>query len=236
MPVRAVIFDFDLTLADSSAAIVECTEYALDQLGAAGATPAQIGAVIGLPLQEMFRTLTGETEPARADAFARRFVARADEIMVPGTRIYPEVPPLLARLREQGLAVAIVSSKFRYRIEAIIERNGLQSLVDVLIGGEDVQRHKPDPEGLVQALARLGLPACSAIYVGDHAVDAQAAERAGMAFVGAVSGMTSFDGWARAGKQAVAAHIGELDAIVQRMQRASGNACVDAERGADPAD
>ena len=52
------------------------------------------------------------------------------------------------RLREQGLAVAIVSSKFRYRIEAILALNELQSLVDVLIGGEDVQRHKPDPEAL----------------------------------------------------------------------------------------
>ena len=218
MSVRAVIFDFDLTLADSSAAIVACTEYALHQLDAAGATPAQIAAVIGLPLHEMFRLLTGETEPARADAFARHFVVRADEIMVRGTRIYPEVPPLLARLREQGLAVASVSSKFRYRIEALLALNQLQSLVDVLIGGEDVQRHKPDPEGLVLALARLGLPARSAIYVGDHAVDAQAAERAGVAFVGAVSGMTSFDGWARAGRQAVANHIGELDAIVQRMQ------------------
>ncbi|RQT92676.1 HAD family hydrolase [Burkholderia cepacia] len=224
MSVRAVIFDFDLTLADSSAAIVACTEYALHQLDAAGAMPAQIAAVIGLPLHEMFRSLTGETEPARADAFARHFVVRADEIMVRGTRIYPEVPPLLARLREQGLAVAIVSSKFRYRIEAILALNQLQSLVDVLIGGEDVQRHKPDPEGLVLALARLGLPARSAIYVGDHAVDAQAAERAGVAFVGAVSGMTSFDGWARAGKQAVANHIGELDAIVQRMRRDSSAA------------
>ncbi|WP_321790379.1 HAD-IA family hydrolase [Burkholderia pyrrocinia] len=236
MSVRAVIFDFDLTLADSSAAIIECTECALQQLGAAGATPMQIGAVIGLPLQEMFRSLTGETDPARAEAFARHFVSRADEIMVQGTRIYPEVPPLLARLREQGLAVAIVSSKFRYRIEAILALNGLQSLVDVLIGGEDVQRHKPDPEGLVLALTRLGLPAASAVYVGDHAVDAQAAERAGVPFVGAVSGMTSFDAWARAGKQAVAVHIGDLAAIVQQTRRDSGEARVDAERGAEPAD
>ncbi|VWB38478.1 HAD family hydrolase [Burkholderia metallica] len=219
MTVRAVIFDFDLTLADSSAAIVACTQYALHRLDAAGATPAQIGAVIGLPLHEMCVSLTGETEPARVDAFARHFVARADEIMVAGTRIYPEVPSLLARLREQGLAVAIVSSKFRYRIDAILALNELQSLVDVVIGGEDVQHHKPDSEGLVLALARLGVPARAAVYVGDHAVDAQAVERAGVAFVGAVSGMTSSDGWARAGKRAVTAHLGELDAIVRAMQR-----------------
>ena len=87
----------------------------------------------------------------------------------------------------------------------------------MLIGGEDVQRHKPDPEG---SCWRWRGWACRPVRrsTGDHAVDAQAAERAGVAFVGAVSGMTSFDGWARAGKQAVATHIGELDAIVQRMQ------------------
>lgn len=66
MSVRAVIFDFDLTLADSSAAIIECTRYALDQLDAAGPTPAQIGAVIGLPLPDMFRSLTGETVAVRS--------------------------------------------------------------------------------------------------------------------------------------------------------------------------
>ncbi|MDN7697742.1 HAD-IA family hydrolase [Burkholderia semiarida] len=235
MSVRAVIFDFDLTLAYSSAAIVECTEYALQLLGAAGPTPAQIGAVIGLPLPQMFRSLTGEADSTRADAFARHFVARADEIMVPGTRIYPEVPALLAALREQGLAVAIVSSKFRYRIEAILERNGLQPLVDVLVGGEDVQRHKPDPEGLVQALARLGLPAAAALYVGDHAVDAQAAERAGVPFVGAVSGMTPFDAWARAGKHAVQTHIGELAGIVLQMRDPAAQTRVDAGRGMQPA-
>ncbi|MBN3834067.1 HAD hydrolase-like protein [Burkholderia sp. Ac-20344] len=48
MSVRAVIFDFDLTLADSSAAIIECTEHALRQLDVARATPAQIGAVSGM--------------------------------------------------------------------------------------------------------------------------------------------------------------------------------------------
>ena len=110
-----------------------------------------------------------------------------------------------------------MSSKFRYRIEAILALNELQSLVDVLIGGEDVQRHKPDPEGRAGAGA-AGRAGPFGDLRGDHAVDAQAAERAGVAFVGAVSGMTSFDGWARAGKQAVATHIGELDAIVQRMQ------------------
>jgi phosphoglycolate phosphatase len=193
MPVRAVLFDFDLTLADSSAPIVACTEHALRALGCPLAPPAQIRSVIGLPLPAMFRALTesGEDEEGRAGAFARHFVERADEIMVPGTQIYPQVPELFARLREQGLVIGIVSGKFRYRIDAILALAGLQSHVKVVVGGEDVQRHKPDPE------------------------------LAGVAFVGAVSGMTTFDAWTRAGKLAVTQHIGELAQIVQRMNRNS---------------
>jgi len=212
------LFDFDLTLADSSVAIVECTEHALRQLNCAPAPPVQIRSVIGLSLPAMFRALTGDEREGRARAFARHFVERADEVMVPSTRIYPQVPELFARLGEQGLAIGIVSSKFRYRIDAILALSGLRSYVDVLVGGEDVQRHKPDPEGLLFALARLELPAASAVYVGDHAVDAQAAARAGVAFIGAVSGMTSFDAWAQAGKQAVRQNIGELADIVQQIE------------------
>ncbi|VVD94055.1 Phosphoglycolate phosphatase [Pandoraea iniqua] len=212
--IRAVIFDFDLTLADSTEAIVECTQYALTRLECETATPAQIRSVIGLPLPVMFHTLSGDEDAARAEAFVRFFVSRADEIMVQSTRIYPEVPGLLAALREQGLAVAIVSTKFRHRIDAILTRAGLRSQVDVIVGGDDVQRHKPDPEGITQALGHLGLGAAQAIYVGDHAVDAQAAEGAGTGFIGMVSGTTSFDGWSAAGKMAVTRHVGEVADLV----------------------
>ncbi|MGU7782184.1 HAD family hydrolase [Burkholderia sp. PU8-34] len=219
MDIRAVIFDFDLTLADSSAGIVECTQHALRELGYEAAASERIHTVIGLPLQSMFHTLTGDDSGARADEFARRFVARADVVMVASTKIYPEVPRLLARLHELEMAIAIVSSKFRYRIEAILDAAGLRERIDLIVGGEDVQRHKPDPEGLVLALARLDIPPSAALYVGDHAVDAQAAERAGTRFVGAVSGSTSFDAWSRVGKAAVTRDIGELADLVRQPLR-----------------
>ncbi|WP_232438916.1 HAD family hydrolase [Burkholderia ubonensis] len=131
-------------------------------LGHDAAASEQIRPVIGLPLQAMFHALTADDRPEPADEFARRFVARADEVMVASTKIYPEVPGLLARLRERGVATAIVSSKFRYRIEAILDVADLRASIDVIVGGEDVQRHKPDPAGLVLALSRLEAPASSA--------------------------------------------------------------------------
>ncbi|RKF49448.1 HAD family hydrolase [Paraburkholderia fungorum] len=208
--VKAIMFDFDLTLADSSNGIVECTRYALRTMGVPQVESERIHAVIGLPLQGMFQILTGIAETERADEFARLFVERADEVMVSSTRIYRQVPDLFERLRAQGIHVAIVSSKFRYRIEAILDAARLRPLVDVIVGGEDVTRHKPHPDALVLALTHLRVPAASAIYVGDHPVDADAARAAGVSFVGVLSGTMSGEEWSARGERCVKEHIGEL--------------------------
>lgn len=58
----------------------------------------------------------------------------------------------------------------------------------------------------------------SEIYVGDHAVDAQAAAHAGTGFIDMVSGTTSFDAWALAGKMAVRRHVGAVAGLGRAMQ------------------
>jgi len=91
------------------------------------------------------------------------------------TIIYPWVAETVQALRVTGRRLGIVSSKYRYRIERILAEGGLASHCEVIVGGEDVSRHKPDPAGLLLALQRLGLPAADVLYVGDHPVDAEAA-------------------------------------------------------------
>ncbi len=214
MTIQAVLFDFDLTLADSSAAVTECTRHALTQLGIHDVSDARIFAAIGLPLPETYRMLASDDDPERAQLFARRFVERADEVMVAMTRFYPDVPALFARLRALGVEIGIVSSKFRHRIEAILDAAGLRDSVGLIVGHEDVARHKPNPDALLLALARLAVPAPNAVYVGDHEVDARAAHAAGMRFIGAVTGTTSQAEWRARGHQAVGNDIGEVAALI----------------------
>ncbi|WP_323117909.1 HAD family hydrolase [Burkholderia alba] len=214
MTVKAVAFDFDLTLADSSAAVTECTRHALSEMGMRDVSDARIFAAIGLPLPATFTMLAADPDPARADEFARRFVARADQVMVPMTRLYEDVPALFSRLRAMDVAIAIVSSKFRHRIEAILDAAGMRERVDLIVGHEDVGRHKPHPDGLLLALARLAVPVEHAVYVGDHEVDALAAQAAGIRFIGAVTGTTSHEGWRAQGHQAVGRSIGEIASLL----------------------
>ena len=198
MAIDAAVFDFDLTLADSTAGAVECSNHALRRLGLPPADPAAIHRTIGLPLPRAFHVLTGADDPARGEAFATCFIERADEVMVDLTALFPDVPEMLARLRDAGVRAAIVSTKFRRRIESILAREKLRDAFEAIVGGEDVARLKPDPEGLRRALRALDVPGARAVYVGDHPIDAEAAARAGVRFVAVLTGCSSaadFAGW-----------------------------------------
>jgi phosphoglycolate phosphatase len=207
---KAVLFDFDLTLADSTVAIVECVQYSLRTMGRPVPTAEVIQKSIGLTLEDTFAFLSSSRDPKLIDMFSDLFISHADRVMVALTTLYPGVATLLRSLRSLGISTAIVSTKYRYRIEAILAQAGLQSCVDAIVGGEDVKRHKPHPEGLLKALEILNVEAIHALYVGDHPIDSQAARGAGVAFVGAVTGLTNAKGWQRLGRSALGTNINEV--------------------------
>ena len=185
---NAVIFDFDFTLADSSKAIVECVAVALSELGFEAVPPEKIVETVGLTLGDTLTYLTGISDGGLARRFAQYFHHRADEIMNSATVMYESVRPVMRCLRTANLRTAIVSTKLNYRIKGILAANSLEKFVDVIVGADDVTNPKPDPEGLILAVRRLGVSPERAVYVGDHVVDAEAADNAGIFFIAVLSG------------------------------------------------
>lgn len=193
---KAVIFDFDYTLADSSTGIIESTNYALRTMGLPARSPETIKALIGFSLAGMFEALASEPRDERTGEFQRLFIERADQVMLGHMRLFETVAPVVGALASRGISMGIVSIKFRSRIEAVLSRDGLAHVFDVIVGGEDVARHKPDPMGLVVAVERLNTKPEEALYVGDSVVDAEAAGRAGIPFVAVLSGVTPREAFA----------------------------------------
>jgi phosphoglycolate phosphatase len=191
--IKAVIFDFDYTLADSSRGAVECINFALEGMGLAQVSAEAACRTIGSSLNETFLSLAGHHEARRCDEFYRLFVQRAEEVMVELTQLYESVPVTVAALRENGLKLGIVSTKYRCRIEETLERKSLRQCFEVVIGGEDVEHYKPHPQGLVAAIQRLQCQPGSIVYVGDSVVDAEVAKRADVPFIVVLSGVTPRD-------------------------------------------
>jgi phosphoglycolate phosphatase len=186
----AVLFDFDYTLADSSAAIVECANTALRAMGLPAASEHAICRTIGMALPETLARLAGEQHLHRVVEFRQHWRWRSDQIMVDWTQIYPYVPSTIESLKQGNLALGIVSTKFRERIEAVLGRENLAHLFDAIVGGEDVAAFKPDPGGLLAAIERLAVQPSRALYVGDSTIDAETARRAGVPFLAVLSGKT----------------------------------------------
>ena len=186
MPLEAILFDFDFTLADSSVPVVACITHALTRAGHPVPNRAAIERTIGLSLADTFAVLAPDGDPYVLD---RLFFAKADEVMVDGTEIFPEVSRVIADLADLGLKLAVVSTKYRFRIEAILTRHGLDGRFALVLGGEDVSRTKPDPEGLVTACRRLSEAGSNSLR-GRQPGGRRGAARAGIRFVAVLHGRT----------------------------------------------
>lgn len=187
---KTIIFDFDYTLADSSRGICECVCYALRNLELPEVPAETICRTIGLTLPETFITLCGEQHRDKTEEFLRYFKTRSDEVMNDRTILFECVPAALSILKTKGIKLGIVSTKYRYRIEGVLRREGIYELFDLIVGGEDVANHKPDPEGLLTAIGKLGNTHSSCLYIGDSVTDAETARRAGVRFAAVLSGAT----------------------------------------------
>jgi pyrophosphatase PpaX len=88
---------------------------------------------------------------------------------------------LLAELRARGHQLGIVTAKRVSTVQLAFERFPLLlELTDVLVGAEDTERHKPDPDPVLEALRRIGASAEEAVYVGDSPFDIRAGRAAGV--------------------------------------------------------
>jgi phosphoglycolate phosphatase len=215
---RAVLFDFDFTLADSTPGVLDCFAYGFERLGLPNAPAERVRRTIGLTLDEALRILHGIDDPAVARAFFDAFRERAADVMVPNTRFLDGATRVVTSLREAGLATAICSTKKRTHIEGVLERDGVVDLFDVVIGHEDVARAKPAPDALVAALDRLGVGADRALYVGDHPVDAQAAAGAGVPFVAVLTGPSLREEF---GAHAVREYLASIDEVPRALRALS---------------
>ncbi|MDX1948576.1 MAG: HAD family hydrolase [Pirellulaceae bacterium] len=226
MPLRAVFFDFDFTLADSTAAAVECTNHALVTLGYPAAEREAIRKTVAYPLPEVFARLTGIDGDRRATAdFVQTFISHADQVMAPLISLFPGAAEAVAQLRRENYQTAIVSTKFRYRIETVLANHSAGELFDLVVGGEDVERHKPHPDALHRALDRLRLTTEQVLYVGDHPIDAQAARAAGIPFVAMLTGASvesDFDGLPRRGLLTNLAQLPRWLRLWRQFEKASG--------------
>lgn len=176
---QTIFFDLDGTLADTIPLIVASYQHAFREVRGEEIDDARARAWIGRPLLAALL----EEDPERGHDLDRTYrewnLANTERLI----RRYAGVPEMLATLTAAGANLHIVTSKRRDTARLALAGVGIDHLIDVAGGLEDTVKHKPDPEPLVAAAARLGVDPATAVYVGDATVDILAARGAGMAAI-----------------------------------------------------
>jgi 2-phosphoglycolate phosphatase len=182
--IRAVAFDLDGTLIDSTDAIVRSAWHTFDVLGEPRPSREAIVRTIGHPLEEQFGLLTGHDPHECARIYRERYgeICRAMTTLVPGAM------EMLEALAEAGLDLGFVTSKRRQFAEWILEHLGVLGFFRVRIGPDDVARPKPQPDPILRALDLFGVPAEAMRYVGDMDFDVLACRAAGVRCVAVTTG------------------------------------------------
>ena len=191
MAFQAVFFDFDYTLGDATDAIVAGFQYAFRQMGRPEPEREAVRHTVGMTLENGYTALTGDQDPGRREEFRRLYTQKAGPLQVEVTRLFPGAAELLSALKEAGIPAGVVSTKRTDTLAAVLEARGVARYLSSLTGGDRVDRPKPDPQGLLAALAGLGVAPEQALYCGDTLIDAQTAQRAGTRFCAILNGTTT---------------------------------------------
>lgn len=93
-------------------------------------------------------------------------------------KLYPDVDRVLAHLKQSGKKLALITATVRPTVEVILTATGLQGAFDVIVTGDEISAHKPDPEGILRALDELGVVKERAVMLGDSEKDIRAAHNA----------------------------------------------------------
>ena len=213
MRYKAVLFDFDYTLGDATEAIYAGFCHAFTAMGRPEPELEAVRRTVGLPVQDAYTQLTGDSAPENRARFYALFHPVARDLQARGVvALCPGARALLEALRDAGAALAVVSNKNTESLEAVLEAKGLRVCFAYVVGGDRVSRHKPDPEGVLWVLDQLALAPEEALYCGDTVIDAQTARRAGTDFCAVLNGATPAEAFWDYPKVLVAPGLSELQA------------------------
>ena len=191
---KAVIMDFDLTIADTAGLIEECLYTHAARFGF-DLDRRILREGIGRPAGDIY--FDAGVDRQLADQMDISYVEYSADIMCRRTEFFTGVAEGLAELHNRGVKLAVLSLKAAPQIWAPLARCGLDKYVNQVLGKDDVTRGKPDPEGIYLLSEQFGVALEDILYVGDSYTDQQAAAAAGVDFGAVCTGAVSAEDFAK---------------------------------------
>jgi pyrophosphatase PpaX len=171
-----VLFDLDGTVVDSGAIILASMRHATREVLGSEHTDDELMRAVGGPGLEAQLAVFG---PNDVDELVRVYRAH-NEPLHDTLEACAGMVDVLVQLHEEGRRLGVVTAKRRATVELAFARVPVAHLFETVVGGDETEKHKPDPEPLLLAAERMGVDPTTGAYVGDSPFDIRAAKAAGM--------------------------------------------------------
>lgn len=190
-----LLFDLDGTLVDSAPDLASAINRMLQALSLESFSHDVIRGWVGNGAQVLVhRALSGSTElNANIDSewlnhALNVFLEEYESQLCVDSCLYPNVKETLLELKERGYQLSIVTNKPERFVEPILKHLGIGSLFELIIGGDTLEKRKPDPLPLFHACQHLSTEIDQAVMIGDSKNDILAAKAANMPSIGLTYG------------------------------------------------
>ncbi|MDH4227372.1 MAG: HAD-IA family hydrolase [Deltaproteobacteria bacterium] len=209
-----LIFDLDGTLLDSSPDIAWAANKTLEAIGLEPLDTNTVKANIGWGVRPLLERLmpgakAGDVDRARA-VFLEFYGGRLDV----ESALYSGVMETLDAFVERGKTMAVVTNKPMGLTLPILKSYGLERYFSKVLGGDSLANKKPHPEPILAVLTHSAVEADSAVYIGDSAIDIEAAGAANVEAIGAAYGFRGKDELIGAGCKVIINGFEELQSII----------------------
>ena len=209
--IKALLFDFDGTLLDTNDLIIRTFMHVLEDKFPGQYSPQDCINFIGPSLKETFEQIA----PNEVDEMIANYrlwnKEHHDELVTE----FDGVITTLEQLKNEGIRLAIVSTKTRDMIERGLNVMGATHLFELVVGLDDVQHVKPHPEPILFALEKLGVQKDEAIMIGDNSHDIEGGKNAGVRTAGVAWSLKGEDFLKQFNPDYMLQHMTDLFAIVK---------------------
>ena len=180
----AILWDLDGVIVNSGHYHFEAYRWLLSQRGVELTEEHFFSHLFGRRNWDILREVLGDFQENELRRIAEVKEEKFRELVRGNIEALPGAKELLRRAHEAGIKQAIVSSTPRENIEMIIDTLGVRDCLEVIVGEEDTERGKPDPQPFTTAADRLGVPYEYCIVIEDAPEGIAAGKAAGMRVIG----------------------------------------------------
>lgn len=220
MPIRLLIFDFDGTLADTQSLILASYQGAMQRLGLPIRSAAECKRTIGLPLAGGWATLYPDFDQRKIDICVNTYREVFDEVKPQyHPPLFPGVYDTLCQLYDKGLKMTIASSRSYKSLMEFCHEHGIDKMMSMILGADNVAKAKPDPEPVICTLRALCMHPEETMVIGDMPVDIAMGKGAGAITTGVTYGNASAEDLYSAGADYVTDDFRKLTEIITDINR-----------------